>query len=273
MGRSRVLRRGLIPLLLLLAACGGDDDLLVAEDLSIIYSGGGGGGDFGPDAKGGAPGRITGKVRFQGNEWQRKKLDITTADQFCVRGHQPDGLMSETFLMGANGALGNVVVYLKEGASGGKWETPTEPLVLDQVKCQYVPHVAVLQLGQPLVIKSEDETLHNVHMIGPAVPGGEQNLSMSHPSELKPMVLKRPEVALRVWCEVHNWMEAWIAIVPHPFHAITGADGTFTIENVPPGKYLLAAWHEKFGEKGEQLQEVVVPAGGTATVEDFVFTR
>lgn len=265
MGRPHLLYRGLIPLLLL-AACGGNEDLLDPVDLADLYAAGGGAGSYGMQS--GAPGRITGKVRFEGNALQRKKLDTTTVDGFCTLGH-PQGLMSETFLMGDGGALGNVVVYVKEGVSGGKWDPPKEPVVLDQVKCQYVPHVAVVQLGQPLVIKSDDSILHNVHMVGPAVPTGEQNLSMSHPMKLDPIFLRKPDVSLRVWCEVHGWMEAWIAIVPHPFHAITGPDGTFTIENVPPGTYKLAAWQEKLGEK---TIDVTVPAGGAVAVE-FVLER
>lgn len=268
MGRSRLLPRGLIPLLLL-AACGGDADLLVAKDVAYIYTGGGGGGNYGPSG-GGAPGRIVGKVRFEGAAWAPKKLDLTTTDGFCVAGHKPDGLMSEWFTVAADGSLKDVVVYVKEGASGGKWDPPKEPVVLDQVKCQYIPHVAVVQLGQPLLVKSSDAILHNVHMIGPAIPAGELNQSMARPGQLDPIVLRRPEVAVRVWCEVHNWMEAWVAVVPHPFHDVTGEDGAFTIENVPPGRYRLAAWQEKLGEKAQQ--DVTVTAGGTATVE-FVLTR
>ncbi len=268
MGRSRLVPRGLIPLLLL-AACGGDDDLLKPESIAFLYTGGGGGGgNYGPSG-GGAPGRITGKVRFEGNEWKPKRLDITTVDGVCVNGHKPDGLWSESFIMSTDRALKDVVVYIKEGAPGAS-NAPKDPVVLDQVKCQYIPHVAVVQLGQPLLVKSSDGILHNVHMIGPPVPGGELNESMSRPSELKPITLKKPQVALRVWCEVHNWMEAWIAIVPHPFYDVTGEDGTFVIENVPPGTYKLAAWQEKLGEKA--YVNVTVTAGGTATA-DFTLTR
>lgn len=268
MGRSRLLHRGLIPLVLL-AACGGDDDLLVARDIAPIYAGGSGGGNYGPSGSG-APGTITGKVRFEGAAWPRKKLDTTTADGFCTKGH-PDGLYSEWFNLGDEGALGNVVVYIKEGASGGKYEPPAEPVVLDQVKCQYIPHVAVIQIGQQMIIKSSDNTLHNVHMTGPAVPfpQNELNQSMSSPKQLEPFAFRKQEVAQRVYCDVHSWMESWVAVLPHPFHAVTAEDGSFTIENVPPGKYLLAAWQEKLGEKP---QEVTVPAGGTVTV-DFALTR
>ncbi|HEX5137295.1 MAG TPA: carboxypeptidase regulatory-like domain-containing protein [Planctomycetota bacterium] len=266
MGRSRLLYRGLIPLLLL-AACGGSEDLLVARDITPIYAGGSGGGNYGPSG-GGAPGKIVGKVHFTGAGWPKKKLDITTADGFCIKAHA-NGLYSEWFDLGEGGGLGNAVVYVKEGASGGKWDTPSQPVVLDQHGCQYLPHVAVLQVGQPLVIKSSDNTLHNVHMTGPAVPNGEFNQSMSRPGEIPGIIFRKPEVAQRVYCDVHSWMEAFIVVLPHPLHALTAEDGTFTIDNVPPGKYRLAAWQEKLGETG---QDVTVPAGGTVTV-DFALTR
>lgn len=268
MGRSGLLPRGLIAVLLLLAACGGDDKLLVAMDISDIYAGGGGSGGYGPSG-GGAPGKIVGKVRFEGTPWAPKRLDITTADGFCVAGHEPHGLMWEGFLMGADGALANVVVYVKEGASGA-YDPPKEPLVLDQLKCQYIPHVAVIQVGQPLVVKSSDRILHNVHAVSPVFAGGEFNQSMPSPAELPAITFRRPQVGVRVFCDVHSWMESWLTILPHPFHDVTGGDGMFEIANVPPGKYRLAAWHEKLGEKA--YQDVTVTAGGTATVE-FVLTR
>jgi hypothetical protein len=264
MGRSRLLPLGLI--LASLAACGGEDDVLAAMDLDAIYAGGGGSGRY--KMTGGAPGKIVGRVRFEGTPSPRKLLDLTTQDGFCVKGHAPQGLFSENLLVGENGALANVVVYVKEGVAGGKWPVPTEPVVLDQVKCQYIPHVAILRAGQPLVVKSSDNTTHNVHMAKNA-PNDEVNASMVRPGSLSPMTFRKPEMARRVWCDVHSWMESWVAIVPHPFHALTGADGAFTIENVPPGVFQLSAWQEDLGERP---MDVTVPPGGTVEVE-FVFQQ
>jgi hypothetical protein len=269
MGRPRFLPRRLTLLALFLAACGGDGDLLVPRDLAVVYSGGGGSGKYRMDPGGGAPGKIVGRVRFEGAPWQPRKLDLTTQDGFCVNAHGAGGLLSEDFQLGADGGLGDVIVYLKEGLTGGKWDPPKEPVVLDQLKCQYIPHVAVVQIGQPLVIKSSDNITHNVH--GANGPNPEFNHAMARAGELPEKYLRKPEVAKRIYCDVHNWMVSWLAVLPHPFHAVTGADGSFTIENVPPGTYPLAAWHER-AELGEKAVDVTVKPGETVEV-DLLFQR
>jgi hypothetical protein len=268
MGRSRLLYPGLIPLLLL-AACGNDEKVLVPRDIAEIYAGGGGGGDYGP-AGSGAPGKITGKVTFKGDGWAQKKLDITTADGFCIKEH-PNGLYSEWFELGKDGGIKDAVVFIKEGASG-KYDVPQQAVVLDQKGCQYHPHVAVLQVGQPLVIQSDDNTLHNVHMTGPAVPGGELNQSMARPGRIDPIEFRKPAVAQRVYCDVHSWMESFRVVLPHPFHAVTAEDGSYTIDDVPPGKYQLAVWQEKLGENEKFFKDVTVKPGETVTV-DFTLER
>jgi plastocyanin len=268
MGRSRFLHPCLIAVLLLVAACGGgDEDLLVAGNLDEVYSGGGGAGAYGPEGSG--TGTIVGRVTFQGRAWKQYRLDITTTDGFCVNAHGAGGMMSEDFLVGADGALQNVVVYVKKGLETQSFDPPSEPVVLDQRGCQYIPHVAVLQHGQTLIVKSSDNTNHNVHMA--RGPNGELNRSMTRPGQLEPMTFRKTEVARRVYCDVHGWMVCWLAILPHPFHAITAKDGTYKIENVPAGTYQLGAWHEK-KKLGEQTQDVTVKPGETVTV-DIVFER
>ncbi|MHC4819556.1 MAG: cupredoxin domain-containing protein, partial [Planctomycetota bacterium] len=204
MGRPRFLHPGLIALLLL-AACGGEEELLLAGDAEASVYTGGGGGSF--SLSGPGKGSVTGKVVYKGRPYTRRRLDLTTEDGFCVDARAPEGLLSEDFLVGKDGELRGVIVYVKKGAESVKAPVPDEPVVLDQLNCQYIPHVAVLQVGQTLILKSSDNTSHNVH----------------------------------------GWMESWLAVLPHPFHAITGEDGTFEIKEVPEGTCLLAAWHEELG--------------------------
>jgi len=258
MGRPRFLPPGLIALLVL-AACGGGEDLLLVGDAeATVYSGGGSGGF---SLTGPGKGSITGKVVFKGAPYARRRLDLTTEDGFCVDARVPEGLLSEDFLVGKDGALGGVIVYVKKGAETVKVPVPTEPVVLDQVRCQYVPHVAVLQVGQTLILKSSDNTSHNVH--GAPGANSEFNIPMSRPGQIS-KVLTKTEVAKRIYCDVHGWMESWLAVLPHSFHAITGEQGTFLIEAIPEGTCLLAAWHE---ELGELTFEVTVKAGEAATQE------
>jgi len=261
MGRPRFLHPGLITLLLL-AACGGEEDLLLAGDAEAsVYSGGGGGGY---SLTGPGKGSVTGRVIYTGRPYTRRRLDLTTEDGFCVDARAPEGLLTEDFLVGKDGELRGVIVYVKKGAESVKVPVPDEPVVLDQMNCQYIPHVAVLQIGQTLILKSSDNTSHNVH--GAPGANNEFNIPMSKPGQIS-RILTKTEVAKRVYCDVHGWMESWLAVLPHPFHAITGEDGTFEIKEIPEGTCLLAAWHE---ELGELTFEVTVKAG-EAVAQEITF--
>ena len=120
-------------------------------------------------------------------------------------------------------------------------------------------------VGQELEIRNSDATLHNVH----ALPTASKPFNNAMP--MKGMTIKRkftaPEVMVRVKCDVHPWMAAYIGVLPHPFFAVSGEDGAFTIANVPPGTYTIEAWHEKMGT---QTASVTVADGAAATA-DFTF--
>jgi hypothetical protein len=265
MGRSRFLHCGLIALLL--AACSSaDESLLQASSIKPVYEGAQGS-KFKPSSlEEGVRGTITGKVHFEGRPYRTGLIDLG-GDDACIN-LRPNGLKSEDFRINPDGTLEGVIVYVKEGLSVGfNWPAPSEPLVLDQVGCQYIPHVAVLQTGQTLIIKSDDPFLHNVN--GAAGPNPGFNHAMSGVGELPPKTFTKTEVAKLIKCDVHGWMKSYVAVLPHPFHDITGADGTFTLGNVPPGTYKLGAWHEKLGELEA---EVKLEPNGTLT-NDFTFER
>lgn len=265
MGRSRFLHCGLIALLLV--ACESDDEsLLQATDTESVYEGAAAA-QYKPSSMDEAVrGTITGKVHFKGRKLRTGLIDLG-GDKACT-GLHPNGLKSEDFRINPDGTLEGVIVYVKEGLSRGlTWPAPTKTVVLDQVGCQYVPHIVVIQTGQPLVIKSDDPFLHNVN--GAAGPNAGFNHAMSGKGELSPMTFTKTEVAKMIKCDVHGWMRSYVAILPHPFHDITGKDGTYTLKDVPPGKYLLAAWHEKLGELEA---EVTLEPNGTLT-HDFTFER
>ena len=168
---------------------------------------------------------------------------------------------TETVVTGANGALQNVFVYVKDGLGNLAFPVPTTPVVLDQKGCQYRPHVFGVQVGQPIEILNSDATLHNIHAwpmtnqefnVGQALQG----LRHTHTFTTK-------EVMVPFKCDVHKWMNAYAGVLDHPFHAVTQPDGSFSLKGLPPGTYTLEAWHETLGT---MTQSVTVGAKETKDV-------
>ena len=182
----------------------------------------------------------------------------------CAR-HHPDGAFSEGLVVNENRTLKNVVVWVTAGLPEGASYPAPPPAKLDQKGCQYVPHVIAVMKDQPLVIANSDPFLHNVHSLAtqnPAFNFGQPNIDPG--KQVEPM--KAPEV-FKIKCDVHPWMAAFVHVLEHPFFAVTGDDGSFSLRGLPPGVYTLTAWHETLGTK---TAEVKVEAGQPATV-DFAF--
>jgi plastocyanin len=169
-------------------------------------------------------------------------------------------LHTENYMVGNGGALGNVFVYVKDGLGNRVFPAPSTPVVLDQRDCHYVPHVFGIQVGQTLEILNSDPTLHNIHFI----PDANREFNMGEPIQgmRQPHVFSVPEVLIPIKCDVHNWMNAYAGVVDNPFYAVTGADGTFTLQGLPPGTYTIEAVHEKLGK---QTQTVTVGPKETRT--------
>jgi len=201
---------------------------------------------------------ITGKVTFTGTAPAPTPIKMS-ADPYCQKADP--GLKTENEIVGAGGEVQNVFVYVKDGLGNRTFPAPTDPVTLDQKGCHYEPHVLGIMVGQPLKIVNSDNTLHNVH--GLAKDNKEfnqgqpiQGMQMTHTFSTK-------EVMIPFKCDVHNWMNAWIGVLDHPFYAVTGADGTFTIKGLPPGTYTIEAWHEKLGT---QTMTVTVGAKESKTI-------
>ena len=173
------------------------------------------------------------------------------ADPKCKLVH-PNGIDPQQVVVNSNGTLKNVFVYVKEGVTG-KFEAPKESQKMDQQGCEYHPKVFGIQVGQPLEIINSDDTLHNVH----ALPTKSKEFNLGMP--IKGMKLKKsfdkPEVMVKIKCEVHPWMSAYAGVLEHPFFGVTGEDGSTVIKNLPAGEYTIEAWHEKYGT---QTQKVTV---------------
>lgn len=186
------------------------------------------------------------------------------ADAFCLKEHA-QGMKDESAVVGPGGSLANVFVYIKSGLSGKNFPASKEPVVFDQKGCWYAPRVFGIQVNQPLQIINSDPTLHNVNVM--AKLNSPFNTAMPVKGMKITKTFTKPEVMIKVKCNVHPWMGAYIGVVDHPFFGVTKKDGGISLTNVPAGTYVLEAWHEKYGTSS---QEVTVAEADTKTVQ-FAF--
>jgi plastocyanin len=209
-------------------------------------------------------GSIEGTVHLSGKPPERIEIDMAQ-DPACAM--SPYGKNLTEGIVSKDGKLANVYVYVKDGLGNKIYAAPTEPTVLDQKGCRYVPHVLAAMVGQPIEFRNSDPTMHNVHM-QPTV-GGNQQFDISQPPNggTTRHAFAKPELMIPVRCNNHPWMEAFLNVAPNPFFAVSGEDGHFAIHGLPPGTYTIVAVQEQLGQ---QPATVTITAHGTATA-DFSF--
>jgi hypothetical protein len=205
---------------------------------------------------------ITGKVVFEGTPPQNPVINMSS-DPACAENNK--GAVTTESVLVDHGALQNVFVYIKDGL-GNKYlfDTPTDPVVLDQRGCHYQPHVLGLRATQPLQVVNSDNTLHNVH----GMPENNREFNQGQPvAGMKNSVtFAVPEVLIPFKCDVHSWMHAFVGVVNHPYFAISDQGGKFELRTIPPGTYTIEAVHEKLGR---QTQSVTL---GEKDAKDITFT-
>ncbi|MSR78140.1 MAG: hypothetical protein EXS63_07975 [Candidatus Omnitrophica bacterium] len=207
-------------------------------------------------------GTVTGKVNFTGTAPEPEAISMD-ADPVCAGAHE-EPQMTEEVVVNPDNTLKNVFVYVKTGLEGQTFPAPTTPVVMDQKGCHYNPHVFGVQVGQPVQIVNSDSTLHNVH--GMPTKSKEFNLGMPIQGMKLNKKFDAPEIGAKFKCDVHPWMNAYAGVTDHPFYSVTGDSGTYEIKDLPPGKYTLEAWQEKYGAKTQEI--TVTDAAQTA---DFTF--
>jgi plastocyanin len=174
-------------------------------------------------------------------------------------------VVNEIYAVGDDNTLGNV--FVKVEGTFPATPVPSTPVEIDQRACVYAPRMVGARVGQTLRVKNSDNWLHNVHTDSTKRNGINQSTPQAG-IDVK-LVLKDEEM-LRVGCDVHRWMTAWVGIVSHPYFAVSESKrGTYTIANVPAGQRTITAWHEAFGTLTKAVE---VKDGQTVTV-DFVYTQ
>jgi plastocyanin len=192
-------------------------------------------------------GSISGTVYLEGPPPVFPAINMQS-EPGCVKANAPDA-SAPYVLVGTNGALANVVVYVDDGLNHYRFRPPRTPVVLDQKGCMYAPRIVALMTNQTLEIHNSDATIHNVHAMpkinrewNKAERSGGVALQTSFP---------RPELAIPFMCNVHPWMRAFVFVFDHPYFSVTSSDGRFALKNLPPGSYTVEAWQEKLGTQSQ----------------------
>jgi len=212
---------------------------------------------------------IKGKAVFAGDpkaaEFKRTVLD-TSKDPNCAKSKAKIGSYEVVINKKTDPpTLSNVMVFVKEGLGDRAWPAPSTPVKLTQHGCEYDPHVFGIMAGQTLIIHNGDDTNHNIHFL----PKKNEEMNFTQPKkDMEKEIQLQPEAEpFKIKCDVHPWMGAYTAVFTHPFFAVTNDDGAFELNGLPPGKYVVEAWHEKFGS-----QTATVEVGsGESKAQDFTF--
>ncbi len=206
-------------------------------------------------------GSVQGEVLFEGEVPAQTVLQMEGNPE-CRALHPPGKILGGDVLV-QDGKLQNAFVYIKTGLEGKTFSPPETPVIVDNRTCIYQPHVAGVMMNQPVELRNSDPTLHNVH----ALPEKQKEWNVGLPFQGMKLVKKfsEPEVMVRLKCDVHPWMAGYIGVLAHPYFYVTGADGRFELQNLPPGDYTVAVWHERFGTL-EQTVKV-----GEGEIKEAVF--
>jgi hypothetical protein len=202
-------------------------------------------------------GSVSGKVLFTGKAPAAKKIDMDEDPQ-CNNLHATP-VLDQAIAVNKNRTLANVFVYIKGGLEGKKFAPPSFAAVIDQKGCWFVPRVLGIQTGQQFEVTNSDPVTHNIHPRAHA--NREWNQSQAQGAAPLERKFMQPEIMIRVKCNIHSWMHAFIGVVDHPYFAVTGGDGVFELKNLPPGDYTIAAWQEELGEAVQRI--TVSPLGKT----------
>ena len=209
-------------------------------------------------------GTLSGRVNFDGKSPKKRSIKMD-ADPVCGSAHK-EPVYNQSFIINEAGYLQNVLVYLKDVKYDGN--TPDTQAVIDQNGCMYSPHVQGMMVGQDLLIKNSDATLHNIH--GLPKLNSEFNFAMPKVVKEKAIKMAKAENFIKIKCDVHSWMKAYVSVFDHPYFAVTDDSGHYQIDNIPPGDYEVIAWQEKFKDK---TLNASVTVSDSASAQNFTFVK
>jgi plastocyanin len=194
-------------------------------------------------------GTIAGEVRFEGAVPAQTVLQVGSFAE-CAAQHSGPVLAGDVLVH--DGRVENAIVYVSEGLGDRVFAVPDAAVVIDQQGCLFVPRVAAAQVGQEVRFLNSDPLPHNVH--GTPQRSRGWNFMLGVKGASRATTVGAPEPVIEIKCDVHPWMKAYLGAFDHPYFAVTGRDGRFTLENVPPGTYVVTVWHERFGTRSTSVE-------------------
>jgi hypothetical protein len=207
-------------------------------------------------------GSIAGVVRFSGATPAMPAVVVSKDQDYCG-----DSLPNDTYLVESSGGLQNAVVFLESAPSAPPADSQ-KLNVIENDGCRYVPRIKAMQKGERLRIKNNDPKLHIPHSYLAERTVFMLSLPFKNTAVEATQKIKDPGV-LKLVCDTHAWMIGYLHVFDHPYFALSDGTGTFSIPNVPVGRYILNAWHE---EAGTRRQEITITEGGDVRVE-FEFSK
>lgn len=206
-------------------------------------------------------GSISGTVSLAGKPPKPQRLDLSS-DPPCleIAGRK---VMQQDLVVGKGGGLANVFVRLEgAGLEAAAGPVPEEAVVIEQRGCIYYPRMAGARAGQTLRVVNGDDIVHNVRSVSEA--GSGFNIGQPFAGMAFDFDLVAAEPMMRLRCDMHPWMHAFIGVVDHPWFAVSGEDGRFELVGVPAGEYEVSLWHEKLGS---QRRSVTITDGAATTLD------
>lgn len=207
-------------------------------------------------------GKIVGKITYGGKTPHLKSVNMREYPDCAAKHKTP--ISNQMLVLGDGNTLSNVLIRVKNPPKNIAVPIPRKPVMIDQNGCFFSPRVTAVQKGQPIQFKNSDGILHNVQGF-PKVNKG-FNIDMPPSATSNSLHFNQGEAPFPVKCDVHPWMNAYVAVMTHPYFAVTSENGSFEIKGLPPGTYDVEAWHEKLG-----TQSMKVTVGKQSAVANLSF--
>jgi plastocyanin len=222
-------------------------------------------------APGDYKGSVTGTVKFSGTPPEARELPMGTSDPVCAGAWGDAGAEDQRWEVSADGNVPHCFVWISNAPEGLSFDAKTNgAATVHQKGCVYTPHVFGVVEGGTVTVTNDDGTLHNVKY--DSSRNGKDNKSQTQ-GKSDSWTFNKRENAIPFACDVHKWMSAWAFVRPHPFFAVSDADGKFTIKGVPDGEYELSLWHETWASEKDTIRTAKVKVAGGVVTQDFELSK